>query len=414
MEPKKDSPERTPERIVVIPSFHYDVAYLKRYSEYLPRCFQILDEALRILDAEPQYRFLVEQVILLEAYWDAHPERRKRLQKLAADGRLAFGPGTYVMPDMNHPDGESIYRQVFYGKRWLRDHLSVDPSVCWIADCWGHHAQLPQILRQCGYDYYVFWRCMRRDVLRRSFRWVGIDGTEIRARWLPRGYANIQFPSGTGGPHASDLTLRSHDPDQLRAICDDMLQFPGDASVVLCNGGDFMYPQADAPALVRALNATGELAPISFATPDECLPQLAWDRAPEVHGEFNSALQGTFTSNITIKQRVRAASHRLLSVETFAAIQNLTLDLDAPWKLLLKQQFHDIICGTICDGALVDATRELDEVERGIAEAAALIGTQSGTSARAPAGQRWFNPLPFRRTERIFSNGRPFSVSIDG
>ena len=33
------------QRIRIVPSFHYDVAYLRTYEEYLPQCFRILDEA---------------------------------------------------------------------------------------------------------------------------------------------------------------------------------------------------------------------------------------------------------------------------------------------------------------------------------------------------------------------------------
>ena len=90
-------------------------------------------------------------MILLEAYWNAHPEKHALMRALAAAGRLVSAPGMYVMPDLNLIDGESLCRQVKLGRRWLREHLGIVPDACWIADCWGHHAQLPQILTRCGY-----------------------------------------------------------------------------------------------------------------------------------------------------------------------------------------------------------------------------------------------------------------------
>jgi len=151
------------EPIQIIPSFHYDVLYLKGYEEYLEISFKNIQEALRILRSAPDYTFLIEQVILLQEFWDRFPAERDALKGFAQDGRLAVSPGMYVMPDMNMPSGESFYQQARIGKQWLKENLETDATVCWIADCWGHNAQLPQILSQCGYEYYVFWRAMNRD-----------------------------------------------------------------------------------------------------------------------------------------------------------------------------------------------------------------------------------------------------------
>ena len=46
-----------------------------------------------------------------------------------------------------------------------------------------------------GIKYYVFWRCMRRDVMMNDFIWEGLDGTRINTHWLPRGYSGISFPT---------------------------------------------------------------------------------------------------------------------------------------------------------------------------------------------------------------------------
>ncbi|MBT7297864.1 MAG: alpha-mannosidase, partial [Victivallales bacterium] len=88
--------------IHIVPNFHYDVAYLKSHEDYLPTCMRNIIEALRILDAHPEYRFLIEQVILLEIFWNRHPEHRDTLVAHAQAGHLEVAPGMYVMPDMNH------------------------------------------------------------------------------------------------------------------------------------------------------------------------------------------------------------------------------------------------------------------------------------------------------------------------
>jgi alpha-mannosidase len=394
-----------PRTLHIIASFHYDVAYLKTFEEYLPICFRNLDEALRILEAEPEWRFVVEQVILLQEYWERCPEKREAIRRFIQEGRLNLAPGMYVMPDMNHLSGESLFLQARLGKQWLAEEFGVEPTVCWIADCWGHPAQLPQILTQCGYETYVFWRCMRRDVLRNDFWWEGPDGTRIRAHWLARGYGNLRFPTQEQVINAPDLSLTGCGPQQIAALVEQLDQYGAGAHVLLCNGGDFMFPQDTGPEVVRRLNAGGELPPLRFSTPQECLQQVDWESVPVVTGDFNSALQGTFTSNVRIKQQVRALTYRVLALEVLAAVLGSDDRLEDLWRPVLKQQFHDIICGTLTDGALEDAYRELGDAQEACETRLRIL---CGGEAAVPAA---FNPLCFARKEVLEHRGHRLLVS---
>ncbi|HRJ73053.1 MAG TPA: glycoside hydrolase family 38 C-terminal domain-containing protein [Terrimicrobiaceae bacterium] len=404
--------------IHIVPSFHYDVAYLKPFQAYLPDCFQIINEALDLLERHSEYRFLIEQVLLLEEYWKSLPARRDQLVRLARDGRLAVAPGMYVMPDMNHPDGESLFQQIKAGKDWLREHLAIDPQVCWIADCWGHHAQLPQILSQAGYTSYVFWRCMRRDVLRTNFRWRGLDGTIISTHWLARSYSSVDFPAAQV-ENALDLNLSGCGIGQIQNLCDGLLGYGSAPSVLLCNGGDMLHPQPSAPDSLRLLNASGKLPPVRFSTPEEFLSTIPWPETPIVEGEFNSAFQGSFTTNISIKQTNRRLTSRLLALEARSVVAGRAdQDYSALWKPVLKQQFHDIICGTITDEAIQDCEYEHQAADAAIAEAEKTLDQTASISA-------FFNPLAWNRTEILqdqivslpalgYGTARPLAKSAPG
>lgn len=405
-----------PSSIYITPSFHYDVAYLESYEAYLPRCIRILDTALAILEEHAEYRFLVEQVILLEAYWKERPEKREALKRFAGEGRLGVAPGMYVMPDMNHPDGESMFLQARIGRAWLQENLGLSPEVCWIADCWGHHAQLPQILSKSGYSYYVFWRCMRRDIQRNQFRWRGIDGTSINTHWLARGYGNVRFPSEEEVVNAPDLDLAGCGPKQIANLARTVAAHGGDM-VLLCNGGDFMMPQSSAATVVKRLNAESELPRISFALPEEALKEIDWGATLKVRGEFNSAFQGTFTSNIEIKQQSRRLVNRMLSAEALAAVRGEALPSSTDiWKGILKQQFHDIICGTICDEALEDTRKEFANTDEQLTRSLKALDEDGGEPAL-------FNSLSFsrntvveeeKRTTRIELPALGFAAKTDG
>lgn len=400
----QQAPAAAPE-LHLVASFHYDVAYLETYEKYLGICFRNLDEALRILEREPDYHYLVEQVILLEEYWERFPGKRGALQKFAREGRLSAAPGMYVMPDLNLPDGESLFQQIRVGREWLEAKLGLEPTVCWIADCWGHHAQLPQILRQTGYDAYVFWRCMRRDVLRNDFIWKGMDGTKIRAHWLALGYASLRFPTEADRINEGDLNFVEADADQVRDVVRELTRYGSPESFLILNGGDFAFPQSSGPSSVRRMAGHAGLSKLRFSTLEQFLESVDWNAKPVVEGEFNSSLQGTFTSNIRIKQANRRLTNRLLSLETLAVCAGVPRTYDAIWRILLKQQFHDIICGTITDAALGDCLAEFEIAERQINEA---LEEFSG------AETAWFNPCAFPRVECAGEAGMAAPLDMPG
>ena len=375
--------------IHLISTFHYDYIYLKGSREYFETSFRILDRALAMLERNPEWNFTVEQVILLEAYVEKHPEQLPSLRRFAAEGRLCFAPGMYVMPDMNLIDGESLFLQAKYGKAWLRDRLGVEPESCWIADCWGHHAQLPQILAQSGYKGYFFWRCMRRDVARNDFIWVGLDGTPLSAHWLAKGYAGLCFPERPGAErtHAEELAFTESSVAEVRRLVADLNAYGNDAPFLICNGGDFRVPQESACEIVDGLNRTGELPPIHFSSPDAFLRACDPERLPRVGGEFNVAFQGTCSANIRIKQLLYENRERLLAQESLAALGKHADVPEQQWKRLLAHQFHDTICGTVCDDGLHEIISDLEALRTEL------------TVPGAPAA--WFNPTLHPRREIV-------------
>ncbi|MFZ2653509.1 MAG: glycoside hydrolase family 38 C-terminal domain-containing protein [Victivallales bacterium] len=382
-------------QIHVVPSFHYDVVYLKDFKSYQKQSFKIIDEVLSILEESSKYTFTIEQTILLEAFWEARPSKRGLLKRFASEGRLHVAPGMYVMPDMNMPDGESLFLQVVSGFKWLDEKLGLRPEVCWIADCWGHHAQIPQILNQSGYRYYAFWRCMDRGLRRNHFIWKGLDGTEMKTHWLSKGYGSICFPSDDEIINAPDLSLHGCSAERFRTLAAEMDSIGAGGIAMLCNGGDFMMPQRSAPGIIASMKKSGELPGIAFSTPKQYLDALKWKDVPVHKGEFNSAFQGCFSSNIRIKQGIRLCSTLLGTGEKLSAITGKGFpNYEKLLKKTLKQQFHDTICGTIADSALVETLRELDDTAAGLRK----VLKKPFRSSKTPY---FFNPLQFDRTEFI-------------
>ena len=371
----------------LVPTFHHDIAYLRPEEEYTARCLEILDEALDILRDNREYHYFLEQAWLLEEYWDARPEKRGLMRELAREGRLRVEPGLYAVPDMNLPDGESQYMHATVGRRIVKEKLGIDPRVCMIADCWGHHAQIPQIFSQCGYDYYAFSRCMRYDAARQNFIWRGADGSTLRGHWMSTHYDGIGFPSAGENENADELEWAEGEQGIAR-LMEKNREACGDDPQYLPVGGDMRFPSRLAPKIVKALNARGNLPELVFAAPGDALDKVDWNSAPVFEGEFVSSMQGTFATNIWIKQKDRHYAGEIYALEALSAALGAQKDFSLAWKLHLKNQFHDIICGTICNRAVRDVEADfralghlLDGIRRDLT---------GGVSEEA-----YFNALPF-------------------
>ena len=390
-------------RIHIISTFHYDVIYLKEYRNYLEESLKILDRALDLLEREADYKFTVEQILPVREYYNRFPARRSQMKRLALSGRLSFAPGMFVMPDMNMGGGETLFRQMELGRNWLRNHLGVTADACWIADCWGHHAQLPQMLSQSGYRSYFFWRGMNPEFQQNNFRWKGIDGTEILTHWLPRGYSGIFFPEKQPDiANSEEQKFEEASVEEIIRLAEQERRFSPSEEILICNGGDFRMPQESAPSVLREIGKKKQFSRIGFSTPSEYAAAVAEGELPVYAGEFNALFQGTFSTNIQIKQGIWRHTARLLAEEMFLAVQGQNSEcLQQQWELLLKLCFHDTVCGTICDAALESVFSDLKTLD-----------------SQKSSGNAVFNPTAHFRREtlerpdghRILVELKPFEI----
>ncbi len=89
--------------------------------------------------------------------------------------------GWFLQPDCNMPSGESLVRQILYGRRYFAEKFGVEPTTAINFDTFGHARGLVQILAKAGYDSYVFCRPDENacPLPGRDFLWVGFDGSTV-------------------------------------------------------------------------------------------------------------------------------------------------------------------------------------------------------------------------------------------
>ena len=171
----------------LIPHTHWEGAVFKTREEYLDMGLPNILRALRLLKAYPNYRFVLDQACYVKPFLERYPEEEAAFRKFVAEGRLAIVGGTDVMPDVNMPGGESFVRQMLYGKGYFRKKLGVDVTVGWQLDTFGHHPQMPQLMKLGGYKSFWIVRGMKDGNTPSEFLWEGIDGSRIPAFWYSYG-----------------------------------------------------------------------------------------------------------------------------------------------------------------------------------------------------------------------------------
>ncbi len=113
----------------------------------------------------------------------ADPEMFAEVQQRIREGRWEVVGGWPVEPDCNIPATESFVRQGLYGKKYCQRALGVDVKIGFNPDSFGHAAGLPTILKQSGYNYYVFMRPAPGNQRQHSVAFIVLVG---RPGWLPR------------------------------------------------------------------------------------------------------------------------------------------------------------------------------------------------------------------------------------
>lgn len=388
-----------------IPHTHWEGAVFKTREQYLEIGLPVILKALKLLQECPDYRFVLDQACFVEPFIDRYPEQVPVLRQLVAEGRLALVGGTDVMLDVNMPGGESFVRQVLYGKGFFRRRLGVDITTGWQLDTFGHHAQMPQLLRLAGFTSFWFFRGVADWNVPAEFDWQGLDGTRIPAFWLAQTY-----------------TLLYGVPNELPAFSDfmrqryDLLtpQARGNERVGAA-GGDVTEPEEHAVPLVDAFNRQPD-APfhLQFALPADYEAAVA--RRPEhpvVGGELNPIFQGTYSSRIELKQQTRELEGLLTTAEKLGVIlqsQGVTAgaaELWKAWEPMLFNQAHDLMSGVMTDGVYEDTFRGYD-LSRKLAQhavrerLAALVARIDTRGEGIPLVV--FNPAGAPRTDVVMVN----------
>jgi alpha-mannosidase len=344
-----------PRTLWLIPHTHWEGAVFKTREEYLAEGLPHILTALALLRAHPEYRYVLDQVAYVRPFLERYPEQAAAFRQYVAEGRLQIACGNDVMLDVNMPSGESWVRQVLYGKGYYRDALGVDVTVGWGLDTFGHHAQMPQLLKLAGYQSYWFQRGVPSIDTPSEFLWQGLDGTRIPAMWLALSY-------GLFTPAPKD---RYEFARYAEGVWDGLGQYSRWPDRVALVGTDVSEAEEAVPGLVKEFNETsGAPFELRFGVPTDFAAAVAKrSEHPVVSGDFNPIFQGVYSSRIELKQWVRRLEDVLTNAEKLTALASAVgvasnwVDSTRAWEPVLFNQAHDLMSGTMVDKVYNDTIR---------------------------------------------------------
>ena len=400
----QSAPSGRPDTFYVIPHSHWEGAVFTTREGYLhERGPTIVLRALRLLEIHPSYRFVLDQVCLVKPFLERHPERAATFRRFVDEGRLLIVGGLLVMPDVNMPGGESFVRQVLVGKRWFRETLGVEVDIAWQLDTFGHHAQIPQLMRQAGYKSMWTQRGVHDGDLPTDLVWEGLDGTRLPFHWLAKGYG-LLYSTPTALPEFSDFVREKYDVMAPHSL--GRGRFGG-------AGFDVTFPEEHLPPLVEEFNRR-ESGPfrLQIALPSDYearVRQRGVER-PVIQGDLNPVFQGTYSSHIDIKQTMREIERLLTAAEKLGAMLGALGEvvdhaiLERAWEPTLFNQAHDVMSGVMLDHVYVDTMQGFDLALRlGREELAARLGMLARRIDTRGDGSAVvvFNPLGWSRTDAV-------------
>ena len=394
--------------IKAVGNSHIDMAWLWPETETVEVVRNTFGTALALMREYPDFKFTASAAQAYVWMEEKYPAIFQEIEQRVKEGRWEIVGGMWVEPDLNMPDGESLVRQILYGKRYFKQKFGVDVNIGWNPDSFGYNAQLPQIYVRSGIDYFVtqklLWAHEFTTFPYRLFWWQAPDGSRLMT-YFPSDYANAIEPVKMARDSATYGPL--------------MWKYNGGTNSAPAGALQMMYlygvgDHGGGPTRVD-LDTT-----LRWQKPDVVYPKLEFSTAasflynlsknenelnlPTWKGElYFQYHRGVETSQSETKRGNRKAEVALLDAEKLASIGMLfgqpypQADFDSSWKNVLFNQFHDILPGSGIGINYVDAARKYREVQRFSGDA--IRDSMSGIASRVPAADIVvFNTLAWERT----------------
>lgn len=343
---------------------HWDREWYLPFREYQYRLLKVVDDVLETVENKYLPCFTLDgQTVLLEDYLEFRPQNQSRIEALVKDDRISIGPW-YVMPDEFLVSGESLVRNLQRGIKTAAQ-FGETTFTGYLPDTFGHSADIPMLLNQCGIRSAIVWRGVKPQSS--VFFWESPSKDTVLTYHLSEGYFQHIFHMGDSAEAQTEF-IRGWLAKAAGVT-------PAGYPILLPVGADHLGVVQEAPSLLASL------VPQAVATtPDTLMNSLSQSDTvslPVLEGElrdFNGPylLPGVFSSRLYLKQWNRRLEWRLTRQLEQLMVWRLLqgkpeyglLELDFLWKTLLLNHPHDSICGCSVDSVHRENEVRFEQVDQ--------------------------------------------------
>lgn len=403
---------------------HIDIAWLWTVKQTREKAQRSFATVIELMKRYPEYKFMSSQAILYKMVKEECPELYEEIKAMIKAGRWEVEGAMWVEADCNLSSGESLVRQVQYGKNFFRDEFGVESRILWLPDVFGYAAALPQILKKSEVDWFVTSKIGWNDTNTMpydTFFWKGLDGTGINAHFL-----------------TAQKETKGRKPERFSSYCPNT-----DFSIIDGAWNRYQQKYLSNEAIVTFGFGDGgggptedmleKLRRTSLGVPG--LAQSRIDTATEFFGNLEKNIKqkpnllpswqgelyleyhrGTYTSISKNKKNNRQCEFLMLDAEALSVMLGKLRgdsfpkeELHTGWETLLTNQFHDIIPGSSIKEVYEQSDKDYDELR-------ALTGKLRGNAFNYIAnnaeksGYAVFNPHSFTNSSVVKIDGKSVFV----
>jgi alpha-mannosidase len=397
---------------------HIDMGWLWRYSATREKASRTFSTVLNLMRIFPEYRYMHSSPQLYKFIKEDYPEIFQQVKDRIRDGQWEITGGMWVESDTNLPNGESLVRQFLFGKRYMKSEFGQDSKLLWLPDVFGYSGALPQIMKKSEIDYFmttkISWN--QYNVFPHdTFRWKGIDGSEIFTHFITTPEDGSWFYTYNG----------KMEPEEVTGIWENYKDKDKNEELLLAFGwGDGGGgPTKDMLERARVMKNIPGIPKVQIDTTENYFKRIydkvnykdlgVWDG--ELYFEMH---RGTYTSQAYTKRANRKSENLLHDIEFLSVLADTLQkeqrypqqEINDIWEKVLLNQFHDVLPGS----SIRQVYEDCKEIYQNIEEQGKHLLTEavSRISSTCSEGQESilvFNTIGWPRKDILFM---PYSKEI--
>lgn len=350
---------------------HIDMGWLWRYSATREKASRTFSTVLNLMRIFPEYRFMHSSPQLYKFIKEDYPSIFEQIKDRIEEGRWEITGGMWIEADTNLPSGESLVRQFLFGKRYIKEEFGKDSKLLWLPDVFGYSGALPQIMKKSDMDYFmttkISWNQYNNFPFD-TFRWKGIDGTEIFTHF-------ITTPEDGTWYYTYNGTLQ---PNEITGIWQNYKDKDKNDELLLAYGwGDGGGgPTKEMLERARVMKNIPGIPKVQLDTTENYFKRIyhtidhnklgVWDG--ELYFELH---RGTYTSQGYTKRANRKSEILMHNVEFLNILADVLSgqdlypkeEINAIWEKILLNQFHDVLPGSSIRQVYEDAKAIYEDVQ---------------------------------------------------